>query len=97
MTFNCFVQNAGSLESLARGVVSFTKMYSFIELRECWHFMLYDLDILKEAAASMSKLVIAKYKSNKINKAASIVVVIPKRKTQNICMHYYTMCNRIRK
>jgi hypothetical protein len=59
--------------------------------------MLYDLDVSKEAAASMSKLVIAKYKSNKINKAASIDVVIPKRKILNICMHYYTMCNRIRK
>ncbi|KAK2422079.1 Forkhead-associated (FHA) domain-containing protein [Trifolium repens] len=97
MTFNCFVQNGGSLESLARGVVSFTRRYSFIELRERWHFMLYDLDVSKEAAASTSKLVIAKYKSNKINKAASIAVVIPKRKTQNIRMHYYTMCNRIHK
>jgi hypothetical protein len=97
MTFNCYVQNGASLESLARGAVYFPKRYSFIELRERWHFMLNDLDISKEAAAYMSNLVIAKYKSNKIKKQASIEVVIPKRKIQNIRKHYYTMCNRIRK
>jgi hypothetical protein len=42
---------------------------------------LMEKEIVPLANDSMSKLVIAKYKSNKINKAASIDVVIPKRKT----------------
>ncbi|WJX72133.1 hypothetical protein P8452_56042 [Trifolium repens] len=57
--------------------------------------MLYDPDVSKEVANSMAKLEIAKYKGNKIKKATSTDVVIPKRKIQSIHRRYYTMFNGI--
>ncbi|WJX67379.1 hypothetical protein P8452_51849 [Trifolium repens] len=57
--------------------------------------MLYDLDVSKEAANSMAKLEIAKYKGNKIKKATSTDIVIPKRKIQSIRKRYYAMFHEI--
>ncbi|XP_045829072.1 uncharacterized protein LOC123920795 isoform X1 [Trifolium pratense] len=90
------IENGASLQSLAKGAVSFSRRYSFTELRERWRSMLFDPDVAKEAAASMAKFEIAKYKAKKIKKAASKDVV-PKRKAQNIRRHYYAMRKRIRK
>ncbi|GAU31193.1 hypothetical protein TSUD_210500 [Trifolium subterraneum] len=89
------IENGASLESLAKGAVSFSRRYSFTELRERSRSMLYDADVSKESAASMTKLEIAKYKGNK--KAASTDVAGTKRKTQNIRRHYYALRKRIHK
>jgi hypothetical protein len=43
----------------------------------------------------MAKLEIAKYKGNKIKKATSTDVVIPKRKIQSIRRRYYAMFHGI--
>jgi hypothetical protein len=57
--------------------------------------MLYDPDVSKEAANSMAKLEITKYKGNKIKKATSTDVAIPKRKIQSIRTHNYAMFHGI--
>ncbi|KAK2408952.1 hypothetical protein P8452_70609 [Trifolium repens] len=53
------IENGASLQSLARGAVSFSRRYSFTEVRDRWRSILYDPDVSKEVAASMAKLEMA--------------------------------------
>jgi hypothetical protein len=96
MMLNCFVQNGASLESLARGVVSFSRRYSLEELAEHWSSILYDSDDAEEAAAAMAKFEFTKYHDNKIKEVAK-KVASPKEKTQNICKQFNAMQKKIHK
>ncbi|WJX71462.1 hypothetical protein P8452_55454 [Trifolium repens] len=96
MMLNCFVQNGASLESLARGVVSFSRRYSLEELTEHWSSILYDSDDAEEAAAAMAKFEFTKYHGNKIKEVAK-KVASPKEKTQNICKQFNAMQKKIHK
>jgi hypothetical protein len=96
MMLNCFVQNGASLESLARGVVSFSRRYSLEELTKHWSSILYDSDDAEEAAAAMAKFEFTKYHGNKIKEVAK-KVASPKEKTQNICKQFNAMQKKIHK
>jgi hypothetical protein len=94
---NCFVQNGVSLESLARGVVSFSSRYSLEELTERWSSIMYDSDDAEEAAAAMAEFEIAKYYGNKTKVATKKKVAYPKEKTQNICKQFNAVQKKIHK
>jgi hypothetical protein len=96
MMLNCFVQNGASLESLASGVVSFSRRYSLEELTKHWSSILYDSDDAEEAAAAMAKFEFTKYHGNKIKEVAK-KVASPKEKTQNICKQFNAMQKKIHK
>ncbi|GAU31191.1 hypothetical protein TSUD_210480, partial [Trifolium subterraneum] len=92
------IEDGASLESLARGVVAFSRRYSLAELRERWGSLLYDSDVSGEASAAMTKLEIAKANGNEIKEAVAADVAAPKakRKPQSIRRMYYTMRKKIR-
>ncbi|CAJ2666673.1 uncharacterized protein LOC123909487 [Trifolium pratense] len=91
------IENGASLESLARGAVSFSRRYSLEELTERWGSLLFDSDVAEEAAAAMTKFEIAKYHGNTIKEATKKKVDSPKRKTHNICKQFNIMRKKIHK
>src|SRR4051812_11638392 len=86
------MQTGASLESLAKGVVSFSRRYSLKELRERWHSVLYDSDVSDEVAVAMNNLELAKSNGNGTKEVAAA----PKRKTQTIRKVYNAMRKRLR-
>ncbi|XP_058766923.1 uncharacterized protein LOC131640536 [Vicia villosa] len=87
------IETGASLESLAKGVVSFSRRYSLKELRERWHSVLYDSDVSDEVAVAMNNLELAKSNGN----GTKEVVAAPKRKTtQTIRKVYNAMRKRLR-
>lgn len=86
------MQTGASLESLAKGVVSFSRRYSLKELRERWHSVLYDSDVSDEVAVAMNNLELAKSNGN----GTKELVAAPKRKTQTIRKVYNAMRKRLR-
>ncbi|KAI5418517.1 uncharacterized protein LOC127074640 [Lathyrus oleraceus] len=85
------IETGASLESLAKGVVSFSRWYSLRELRERWRSVLYDSDVSDEASAAMKNLELAKSNGNGTKEVAA-----PKRKTQTIRKVYNDMRKRLR-
>ncbi|CAK8562187.1 unnamed protein product [Lathyrus sativus] len=91
------IETGASLESLAKGVVSFSRWYSLRELRERWHSVLYDSDVSDEASVAMKNLELAKSNGKAAKEVAgSAEVAAPKRKNQTIRKVYNAMRKRLR-
>ncbi|KAL5063713.1 hypothetical protein RYX36_025450 [Vicia faba] len=86
------IETGASLESLAKGVVSFSRRYSLRDLTERWHSVLYDSHVSDEASAAMKNLELAKSNGN----GTKEVLAAPKRKTQTIRKVYNAMRKRLR-
>ncbi|KAG5531604.1 hypothetical protein RHGRI_026275 [Rhododendron griersonianum] len=50
------VEAGASLEALAKGAVQFSRRFTFQELQDRWHSLLYDPDIAAQASACMGEL-----------------------------------------
>ncbi|XP_052196719.1 uncharacterized protein LOC127804046 isoform X2 [Diospyros lotus] len=78
-----------SLEALAKGAVQFSRRYTFEELKNRWHSLLYDPDISAQASACMVEL----QGSSKVKESK---IVREKRKIGSIRKQYFSMRKRIR-
>ncbi|XP_004509330.1 uncharacterized protein [Cicer arietinum] len=91
------VEAGASLESLAKGAVSFSRRYSVRELRDRWRSLLYDPGVAYVASSAMARLEIAKTNGNGNKEGATSgdSAAARKRKAQTICKKYYAMRRRL--
>ncbi|XP_022841640.1 uncharacterized protein LOC111365378 isoform X2 [Olea europaea var. sylvestris] len=90
-----------SLEALAKGAVQFSRRFTFQELQDRWHSLLYDPDISTQASARMFELEISGFNSSSKltrleNNFKGSKEVPWKRKRESIRRHYYAMRKKIR-
>ncbi|XP_057743226.1 uncharacterized protein LOC130961386 [Arachis stenosperma] len=94
------VEAGASLESLAKGVVQFSRRYSFKEIRDRWYSILYDPIISAEASASMTDFEISTSplpsKFIKFGNSRERKIDSAKRKAESVRTSYYAMRKRIR-
>ncbi|KAI8541196.1 hypothetical protein RHMOL_Rhmol08G0043200 [Rhododendron molle] len=94
------VEAGASLEALAKGAVQFSRRFTFQELQDRWHSLLYDPDIAAQASACMGELQGSasnlSSEFNRSDKAAQSKMVHEKRKIGSIRKQYYAMRKRIR-
>lgn len=94
------LQAGASLEALAKGAVQFSRRFTFQELQDRWHCLLYDPDISSQASVRMGELQgsasILSSEFNRSDKAAQSKMVHKKRKIGSIRKQYYAMRKRIR-
>ncbi|KAG5534605.1 hypothetical protein RHGRI_022657 [Rhododendron griersonianum] len=94
------VEAGASLEALAKGAVQFSRRFTFQELQDRWHSLLYDPDIAAQASACMGELQGSasnlSSEFNRSDKAAQSKMVHEKRKNGSIRKQYYAMRKRIR-
>ncbi|KAL2552701.1 Forkhead-associated (FHA) domain-containing protein [Forsythia ovata] len=95
------VEAGASLEALAKGAVQFSRRFTFQELRDRWHSLLYEPDISTQASARMFELEISGFNSSsKLNRLENNFKgnkeVPLKRKSESIRRHYYAMRKKIR-
>lgn len=95
------VEAGASLEALAKGAVQFSRRFTFNELRDRWHSLLYDPDISTQASARMFELEISGFNSSSKltrleNNFKGNKEVPWKRKRETIRRHYYAMRKKIR-
>ncbi|KAI3673247.1 hypothetical protein L6452_39364 [Arctium lappa] len=90
-----------SMESLARGVVQFSKRFTIQELQDRWHAILYDPVVAAEASARM--LEFEHSASAPISKSAPLdnvvaenISVSGKRKAESVRQLFYAMRKRMR-
>ncbi|KAI7747441.1 hypothetical protein M8C21_000142 [Ambrosia artemisiifolia] len=93
------IETGASLAALAKGAVKFSRKYTFREIRDRWHSLLYDPDVSNQAAAHMAELELSG--PNPPSKSASENLIggekVPeKRKHGSIRRHYYAMRKRIK-
>ncbi|KAK3032306.1 hypothetical protein RJ639_036263 [Escallonia herrerae] len=89
------VEAGASLEALAKGAIQFSRRFTFHELRDRWHSLLYDPDISTQASARM----VEHEHSSKLNGVDNFKrrgEVNQKRKIGSIRRQYYGMRKRIR-
>lgn len=98
--FILVLQAGASLEALAKGAVQFSRRFTFQELQDRWHSLLYDPDIAAQASACMGELQGSasnlSSEFNRSDKAAQSKMVHEKRKIGSIRKQYYAMRKRIR-
>ncbi|KAG8383395.1 hypothetical protein BUALT_Bualt04G0008000 [Buddleja alternifolia] len=95
------VEAGASLEALAKGAVQFSRRFTFRELRDRWHSLLYDPDISAQASAAIFELEISG-----INPASKLIrsdntltgnkEISKKRKSESIRKKYYAMRKKFR-
>lgn len=94
------MQAGASLEALAKGAVQFSRRFTFRELRDRWHSLLYDPDISAQASACMVELENSgsnpSVKFNRLDNSKGSGKVPEKRKIGSIRREYYAMRKRIR-
>lgn len=94
------VEAGASLEALAKGAVQFSRRFTFQELQDRWHSLLYDPDIAAQASALMGELEGGSSnlssKFNRSDKSKESKMVHEKRKVGSIRKQYYAMRKRIR-
>ncbi|XP_024976156.1 uncharacterized protein LOC112514068 isoform X2 [Cynara cardunculus var. scolymus] len=89
-----------SMESLARGVVQFSKRFTIQELQDRWHAILYDPVVAAEASARI--LEFEQSASARISKSAQLdnieedISVSGKRKAESVRQLFYAMRKRMR-
>ncbi|KAD7479199.1 hypothetical protein R6Q59_001455 [Mikania micrantha] len=93
------IEAGASLEALAKGAVNFSRRFTFREIRERWHSLLYDPDVSTQASARMAELELSG--SNPSSKSRLDCLkgsekVPEKRKIGSIRRHYYAMRKRIK-
>lgn len=96
------VENGASLEAIAKGAVQFSRKYSFEEIQERWHKILYDPIVSKDASSSIrdfehsvSPLPSKFFKIEHLKDEQKDVSV--KRKVHTVRNSYYAMRKRIRR
>lgn len=93
------IEAGASLEALAKGAVQFSRSYTFRELRDRWHSLLYDPDVSAQASARMMELELSgPNSSSKISRPdnARSSAVTAKRKMVSIRKQYNAMRKRLR-
>uniref|UniRef100_A0A5B7AE40 FHA domain-containing protein n=1 Tax=Davidia involucrata TaxID=16924 RepID=A0A5B7AE40_DAVIN len=94
------VEAGASLEALAKGAVQFSRRFTFQELRDRWHSLLYDPDISAQASSHMVELELSasnlSSKFNRSDNSKESKEVPAKRKVGSIRRQYYAMRKRIR-
>lgn len=89
------IEAGASLEALAKGAVNFSRKFSFQELQQRWHSLLYDPDISAEVSTRMTEyeLSIPKQllKSNTSGNSKEILKASRKRKFGSIRSLYYAL------
>ncbi|KAK1357980.1 Microspherule protein [Heracleum sosnowskyi] len=93
------IEAGASLEALAKGAVQFSRAYTFRELRDRWHSLLYDPDVSAQASSRMMELELSgPNSSSKISRSenAKSSVVTAKRKMVSIRKQYNAMRKRLR-
>jgi len=94
------VEAGASLEALAKGAVQFSRRFTFQELQDRWHSLLYDPDVSAQASVRMGELQGSasnlSSEFNRSDKAAQSKMVHEKRKIGSIRKQYYAMRKRIR-
>lgn len=89
------------MEALAKGAVQFSRRFTFRELRDRWHSLLYDPDISAQASARMSELELSGFnpltKSNRSEHSKGIKELPQKRKLGNMRKQYYSMRKKFRR
>ncbi|KAA8547452.1 hypothetical protein F0562_003684 [Nyssa sinensis] len=89
-----------SLEALAKGAVQFSRRFTFQELRDRWHSLLYDADVSAQASARMVELELSasslSSKFNRSDNSKESKEIPAKRKVRSIRRQYYAMRKRIR-
>lgn len=100
MFYFIFLLQAGaSLEALAKGAVQFSRRFTFRELRDRWHSLLYDPDISTQSSARMMELELSgsnpssKFSRSDNSKSGEFT---GKRKIISIRRQYNAMRKRLR-
>ncbi|KAJ9555688.1 hypothetical protein OSB04_010302 [Centaurea solstitialis] len=90
-----------SMESLARGVVQFSKKFTIQELQDRWHAILYDPVVAAEASARMLEFEHSASppisKSVQLDNIEENISVSGKRKAESVRQLYYAMRKRMRR
>lgn len=93
------MQAGASLEALAKGAVQFSRRFTFRELRDRWHSLLYDPDVSTQASARIMELELSgSNSSSKISRPdnAKSSGVTAKRKLVSIRRQYNAMRKKLR-
>ncbi|KAG9137238.1 hypothetical protein Leryth_024941 [Lithospermum erythrorhizon] len=94
------VEAGASLEALAKGAIHFSRRYSYKELQDRWHLLLYDPDVSALASTGMFELELSgTYPSTKSIKSGNYKANrdFPEmRKRGNIRKQYYAMRKKSR-
>lgn len=94
------IEAGASLEALAKGAVRFSRRFTFRELQDRWHSLLYDPDISAQASSRMVELElfgsIPSSKFSRLYNSKGNEKVHEKRKGGSIRGQYYAMRKRIR-
>ncbi|KAK7250790.1 hypothetical protein RIF29_33467 [Crotalaria pallida] len=100
------LEAGASLESLAKGAVRFSQKYSYAELRDRWHSLLYDPVISAECAAKMVSLELSggglgapspKPGGSGSKEALGEGAATSKRKSESIRKQYYATKKKFRR
>ncbi|KAL3525324.1 hypothetical protein ACH5RR_013696 [Cinchona calisaya] len=94
------VEAGASLEALAKGAVQFSRRFTFQELRDRWHSLLYDPDISAQASIRMFELDLSGFnpllRNNRFDHLKVSRDVPEKRKIVSIRKQYYSMRKKFR-
>ncbi|XP_074287186.1 uncharacterized protein LOC141612334 [Silene latifolia] len=88
------IEDGASLESLAKGAVRFSRRFTFKELQDRWHALLYDPVISAEASLGLVEFE-RSLKSTKADNSKDSKCGDGKRKAESIRQSYYAMRKRI--
>ncbi|KAJ4967343.1 hypothetical protein NE237_019192 [Protea cynaroides] len=93
------VEAGASLESLAKGAVSFSSRFTIRELQDRWHSLLYDPHVSAEASDRMGEIErTASNISSKPNRSGNSKgsgCASGKKNVGSVCSHYYALRKRI--
>ncbi|CDP01942.1 unnamed protein product [Coffea canephora] len=94
------VEAGASLEALAKGAVQFSRRFTFQELRDRWHSLLYDPDVSAQASIRMFELELSGFnplsRNNRFDHSKVSREVPEKRKIVSIRKQYYSMRKKFR-
>ncbi|KAI3808417.1 hypothetical protein L1987_24368 [Smallanthus sonchifolius] len=93
------IENGASLVALAKGAVKFSRKFTFREIRDRWHSLLYDPDVSTKASIHMAELELSGFNpssKSKLDNLKGSEKVPEKRKNESIRRHYYAMRKRIK-
>lgn len=94
------VEAGASLEALAKGAVQFSRRFTFRELRDRWHSLLYDPDVSAQASTHMFELELSGFnplsRNNRLDHSKASREVPEKRKIVSIRKQYHSMRKKFR-